>query len=219
MSTIQYSDFLPSILVDVPGCPDVAVEREVRNSAIEFCRRSLAWRKQLAPISVVALTNTYALAAPIAGSRVIKVHDVILTSTNGDVSNLVSTTPQILDASDPRWRTVSSNINTNWFTQDEPDSIILAGMPQINGTLTILAAFAPTLVSTGFDGWIGEQYFEAIIHGAKAKLLAVPLKPWSSPVLSMWHVGKFDTAISEARVEAASAYQSDAPIRTMGYYK
>lgn len=219
MSTIQYSDYLPSILVDVPGCPDVAVERDVRNAAIDFCRRSLAWRKQLAPIAVVALTNTYALVGSIAGSRVIKVHDAILTSANGDVTSLLSKTPQALDAADPRWRTAQSNVNTGWFTQDEPDSIILAGMPQYDGTLTVLAAFAPTLVSTGFDGWIGEQYFEAIIHGAKARILAAPQKPWSNPQLAIWHEAKFDLAISEARIEAANAYQSDAPIRTTGQYK
>lgn len=232
MATTTFSSFLPGILVDVPSCPDIAVEREVRNAAIEFCRRSFAWRQQIDPIPVVAGTGEYSLDSPIQGARIVKIYDVVLTTPQTDpafapdVRQLFPKTVQALDAANPGWRypqtQLTSNLNvisTNWYTQDSPASILLAGVPALDGSLAILASLVPTMTATRMDAWVAEQYYEAICHGAKARLMAVPQKPWSNPPLAGYHAGEFDKAISGANVEAATSFQSDAPIRTTSYSK
>lgn len=231
MATL-FSSFLSGILIDVPGCPDLLVEREVRNAAIEFCRRSFAWRQQLDPIAVTANVGTYSLESPMMEARVVKIYSAILTTLSADpaiaapsVKKLHSKTVQDLDSACPGWRlsqspSASSHIaETTFFTQESADTILLAGMPVVDGTLQILGALVPLRTASGMDSWVSEQYYEAICHGAKARLMAIPHKPWSEPNLSVWHTGEFDKAISGANVEASTAFQADSPIRVKSYSK
>lgn len=235
MATMLFSEFLSGILVDVPGCPDFAIEREVRNAAIQLCRRSLCWRQKLDPITVLANVGSYTLDKPTSGTRIIKIYDVVLSTPSidpaiaqPDVRLLQSKTVQALDAANPTWRQSQAQAlaasylsisPTLFYTQDTPDAILLAGVPVMNGTLDVLASVAPTITATGMDAWVAEQHYEAIIHGAKARLMAIPQKPWTDFNAAAWHTTEFDTAISGANVEAAQGFQSDAPIRTTGYSK
>lgn len=235
MATMLFSEFLSGILVDVPGCPDFAIEREVRNAAIQLCRRSLAWRKQMAPITVVANTGAYSLVSPDAQSRVVKIYDVTLSTPSSDpaiaqpdIRILLPKTVQYLDSLNPTWRqsqaqalaaSYLSIVPTLFYTQDSPDTILLAGIPVLAGSMTILASLVPTLTATGVDSWVAEQHYEGIIHGAKARLMAIPQKPWTDPALAAWHAGEFDKAIASANVEAAAGFQADAPIRVTSYSK
>lgn len=231
MATL-FSDFLPAILVDVPGCPDVAVEREIRNAAIQLCRRSLCWRQQLNPVQVLANVSGYTLNSPQLEARVIKIYDAILTTPSAsplfapDMQQLQPRTVQWLDAQNPSWRYPQAQLTSNYqymppqyYTQDDPSQILLAGVPAMDGTLTILASLVPLMTSTGIDSWVAEQHYEAIVHGTKARLMAIPQKPWTDFNLAAWHSGEFDKAIGNANADAAQAFQSDAPIRTTGYSK
>lgn len=232
MATTLFSDFLSGILIDVPGCPDIAVEREVRNAAIELCKRSLCWRQQLASIPVLANIGGYPLVSPQLAARVIKIYDAVLTTPSAsplfapDLRQLQPRTVQWLDAQNPSWRYPQAQLTSNYqymppqyYTQDDPSQILLAGVPAMDGTLTILASLVPLMTSTGIDSWVAEQHYEAIVHGAKARLMAIPQKPWTDFNLAAWHSSEFDKAIGSANAEAAQAFQSDAPIRTTGYSK
>lgn len=231
MATL-FSEFLQGTLADVPGCPDISVEHEVRNSAIEFCKRSFAWRQQLSPISVTANVGTYSLVSPLMEARVIKIYSAILTTLSADpaiaapgVQKLWPKTVQELDEACPGWRlaqslSTSSRIApTTFFTQESADTILLAGVPVVDGALQILGALVPLRTASGINAWVAEQYYEAICHGAKARLMAIPYKPWSNPNLAVWHAGEFDKAISSANIEASTAFQSNAPIRVKSHSK
>jgi hypothetical protein len=232
MATTLFSDFLSGILVDVPGCPDIAVEREIRNAAIQLCRRSLCWRQQLDPVAVFANIGAYTLDSPQFEARVIKIYDVVLTTPSvdplfaPDLRQLHPKTVQWLDAQNPSWRYPQANLTANYqymqpqyYTQDDASQILLAGVPIMAGSLTILASLVPLMTATGMDSWVAEQHYEAIVHGAKARLMAIPQKPWTDFNAATWHITEFDKAISGASVEAAQGFQSDAPIRTTGYSK
>lgn len=324
MTTTLYTAFTPTVSVDVPDCPNIAIVNAVRLSAIEFFKRSYAWKGSLTDIAVEAGTARYGLTSPIdATSRVIKIHDVVFTvpapstiatllsitvtptlpslglgatqqfiatgtysdGSVADVTQIVtwtSSTPATaviatlgmltalalgtsvitaayggisgnttltvssiaiatsyatypwsdtpgtfplkprtvawLDAHMRDWRKSLGN-HTEFYTQETPDTLTLAGIPTSNGSLHILASLVPTLASTGIDSWVAEQYFEAICCGAKARLMMVPERPWSSPSMGGFNLAAFNTAISDANVEAATGFQSTTPIRTTGYDK
>jgi hypothetical protein len=191
----------------------------------------LCWRQQLDPITIFANIGAYTLDSPQIEARVIKIYDAVLTTPSIDplaspeVHQLFPKTPQALDAATPGWRYPQNQLSnpyplaTNWYTQDDPSQILLAGVPALNGSMTILASLVPLMTATGIDSWVAEQHYEAILHGAKARLMAIPNKPWTDFNAVAWHSAEFDKAISSANVEAAQAFQSDAPIRTTGYSK
>jgi hypothetical protein len=234
-----WADFMPSILIHVPSCPDILVEAEIRNAAIALCRRSLVWRAQLDPIAVFANQGNYSLFAPSAAqqTRVIKIYDVRLSTPSLDpafapnIRQLEAKTVQALDLASPSWRypqapiapslamPAQQIIGTRFYAQDSADTILLAGIPVLDGTLNILASLVPSPTSSDIDQWVGDEYHEAILHGAKARLMAIPSKPWTDNALAMYHQGEFDKAIAGATGDAAQGFQSTAPIRTTGYSK
>ena len=62
--------YLPEVLVDVPGCPDIVAVNAVRNAAIDFCEKSQVWQYDFtAKVSLVAAQAVYALTPP-TGARV-----------------------------------------------------------------------------------------------------------------------------------------------------
>ncbi|MGB8517937.1 MAG: beta-propeller fold lactonase family protein, partial [Gallionella sp.] len=172
------------------------------------------------------------LASNIKLGRPIKLYDIILTTLSADptvapdVRMLYPKTPQALDTINPSWRypqsTLTSNlavVNTKWYTQDSADTILLAGVPSLGGTLNIMASLVPLQSDTCIDASLAERHWDTIIHGAKARLMAIQGKPWTDPNLALFHRTEFDKGVSLATMTAANAFQSDAPIRTTGYSK
>ena len=69
MSTLLTA-FNPFVLPHVRSCPNPVAQHHIRQAAIEFCRRTLIWRKTLAPVSSVlaAITFTAPLVAATSGT-------------------------------------------------------------------------------------------------------------------------------------------------------
>lgn len=109
------------------------------------------------------------------------------------------------------WRT-DVKLPTRWYIQDD-GTVGLALAPNATGALRILCALKPTRASTSFPTWIYERYVNVIAHGAKAKLMEVPKKPYSDPQLAGYHMGKFHDGVSEARLRSAKS-ATRAPLRT-----
>jgi hypothetical protein len=109
------------------------------------------------------------------------------------------------------WRT-DVNLPTRFYFIDD-NTVGLALAPNAGGNLRILAALKPTRASTTFPNWIFERHIEAIAHGAKAKLMLIPKKPYSDQASGAFHLEQFNALIGEARIQAARA-RSRAPLRT-----
>lgn len=109
------------------------------------------------------------------------------------------------------WRT-DVNLPTRFYFPDD-NTVGLALPPATTGNLRINAALKPTRASTTFPAWIWERYVETIAHGAKAKLMLVPKKPYSDKETGAYHMGMFEGGIGDARVAAARG-RTRAPLRT-----
>lgn len=113
------------------------------------------------------------------------------------------------------WRT-DVNLPTRWYTYDD-GRVALELAPNAAGNLRILAALKPTRASTSFPEWIYERYIETIAHGAKARIMTIPKKPYSDPTTGAWHLGEYNGLIGEARVRMARG-STRAPLRTHSVY-
>lgn len=231
MPSTLFSALLPGLMIDVIGCPDMLAETALRNSSIDFFKRSLCWRGMLDSIQVYAGIGEYSLDSPVSGARVIRVYGVTLKLPSTDpavaesVVNLTPKTPQELSAINPSWRipqivgVYPSPMATRYYTQDSQGLLLIAGVPTVNGSMDVLGSLAPTLASTGIDSVMAEDHYEALIHGAKARLMAIPQKPWSDPPLAAYHANAFESAISTANVGSAKGFQSHVPLHTKMYLR
>lgn len=109
------------------------------------------------------------------------------------------------------WRTDLS-LPTRWYFQDD-NTVGLALAPAAEGVLRINAALKPTRASTTFPTVLFERYVETIAHGAKAKIMLVPHKPYSDVKTGAWHMDMFNGGIGEARIIAARG-ATRAPLRS-----
>jgi hypothetical protein len=205
---------VPGILIDLPACPDMLAERELKNAAIDFCKRAGVWRTQLAAIAVAVNDNSFALASPVATTRVVRALDVLYV-IGTDKKRLDPITVPELNESYPNWKITQGSISK--FTQEVPDALLTDRMADTAGTLEILASIAPTQASTGFDDWVAEEFYEAIQHGALKRAMEIPGKEWSNPQLALYHESKFEDAINRATAQAGKMYQAYAPIHTKTY--
>lgn len=220
MATTQFSAFLPSIMIDVLGCPDILVEREIRNSAIDFFRRSQAWRAQLDPISVAANVDTYDIEQ--YGSAVEKIIDVFYTGIQLTPKTYGEINAQRKLAIATALGITSDSVlpSVKFYAQQNPSQIVLYGMPDasyVDGLL-IDAVLVPTRTSTGMDSVIADRYWDAIVHGAKHRLMIVPGKPWTDANLAAWHKTQMDNLVDSAGIEAVRGF-NNAPIRTKTYFR
>lgn len=99
------------------------------------------------------------------------------------------------------WRT-DVRLPTRWYMQDDA-TVALVMPPDTTGNLRILAAIKPTRASTTFPQAFFERWIEAIAHGAKARLMMSPKKPYTDMKLGTWHRDMFNWFIGDARVIAA----------------
>ena len=109
------------------------------------------------------------------------------------------------------WRT-DVNLPTRWYMEDTNTVGILMS-PSAGGALRINAALKPTRASTTFPTVIYEDYIETIAHGAKARIMLIPKKPYSDKETGKYHELEFNGLVGEARLIAAKG-STRGPLRT-----
>lgn len=113
------------------------------------------------------------------------------------------------------WRT-DVRLPTRWYFADD-NTVGLVMPPDAGGNLRIEVALKPTRVSTSFPAVIFERYIEVVAHGAKARLLRIPKKPYTDFKLALWYNQEFDAAVGEAMISTARG-ETRAPLRSHTVY-
>lgn len=206
---VLFDEFLPEVLPDVPGCPDISAIIAIRNAAIEFCERSHFWKSALGAFSTEANAMTYNLVSPVTGTRVIQVRDLFL-----DGAEIRPRTEEWLDQNSLDWRTAGSK--PRFYFQPSPEQITLASLPDAAYALTGTVSLCPKRTATGIERFVYENHLETIASGAKSRLMMAPGKAWSNPQLGQYHAGLFNSGVTSANVNSAKGL-SRAPIRTTSY--
>jgi len=212
--SVNIVDISPEIFPEVPGCPALAIKREVRSAAIEFCLRSKYWRADLTAINSVASQGEYTLTAPTDSvfieSLAVKHNDILLEWT----------TERELDEDSSTWRTDTSNQASSVIATAE-NKIMLYPAPEssVAGVIKVKVVLKPSTTATTLPSELRDQYLDAITAGTKSRLMAMPGQAWSNPQMSVYYRGVFDRGIDDARMAVAKygAYRKSARIIAKGY--
>jgi hypothetical protein len=199
----SWSDFYDLAMQDVPGCPLAAMDVALRQAAIFFCERSLAWKYRHPDIPVIPNTASYAFAPPTEAV----VHAIVHAELDGRNMNFPGA------EADKRIANWGDQTGTPVFILGSPASSILAPVPNASGVLTMTVALKPSSNAGGIDDSIFDEYRDAIIHGALARLMLSPKKPYTNMQLAQYHDQQFAIGIADAGMRAARNY-TRAPLRT-----
>ena len=198
-----WSEVYDLVMPDLPGCPFAAVNSALRQSAIVFCEQSLAWKEEHPPIAVMAETAEYAFIPP-AGAAV---HAITYARFNGKEIRSHTGEPNPVPAD---WR---NQTGTPQYVLGGITLLRLVPEPDTAGTLTMTVALKPSPSAEGIDEGLFNEYREAIVHGALARLMLSPKKPYTNTQLAQYHQQQFAIEAATAGTRASRSF-TRAPLRT-----
>ena len=198
-----WSAFYDLAVPDLPGCPLTVLDVALREAAIVFCERSMAWRYDHDDIAVVAGTASYDFVPP-AGAVV---HTVRYATYNDEeiAVNVGESDIWIQD-----WRNASG---TPKYLLGGESSLTLVPNPDVDGTLTLKVTLKPSSDATGIDDAIYRDYRQTIVHGALSRLMISPKKPYTDTNLATYHHQLFIIEMGGAGIKTARNH-TRAPLRT-----
>jgi len=209
------TDFYDYLLPNLPNVGTDLARQALREALIEFCEKSLIWAYEMPAVNVVGGTHTYALA-PEANARPVDVLDVWYSGTP-----LTPATPAELDALYTDWRTVGGTGIPKYFTSLVGlANIRLVKTPadSITGGLTITIAQAPSLTATDVPDWLFEDHHMTVSHGAWARLLRMPRRPWTDKEAAREYEASFEQGCGQANARKAKAHTRK-PVRVRGRFR
>lgn len=175
----------------VLGASFPLIETMLVESAREFFRRSLAWRDAPEPQNTVIGEREYEVVE-IIGAEVERVLVVRV-----DESEIVPLPASEFD----RLRT-SATGSPSYYTFDGL-MLLLEPIPSQVRTLTVEVAYRPSLTSRGLPNELWAAYIDRIAEGAKARIKAMPGRPYSDPAGAVLAMARFDEGVSKAAYRAA----------------
>lgn len=198
-----WSSFYDLVLSDLPGAPTAAVDVALRQSAIQFCQQSLSWHYNHPAVAVTSGTAQYAFVPPAEAV----VHAIHYAAFDGSeiATRVDESSVTIYD-----WRNESG---TPKYVFGGATSLTLVPTPDAGGTLSLEVILKPSVDATGVDDAIFDEFREAIVHGALARLMLSPKKPYTDTALAAYHQQQFTIKTAAAGTRAARNF-TRAPIRT-----
>lgn len=202
-----YESYLPEVLIEIEECPEIIATDKIKQTVIDFCKRSLVWRYDLDPISVVATVDTYEAAAD-DFETVIGVTYGYLVDADGNNIPLTACSEDTLDAkNDSTWRTDTGNVK--YIMMAEPPYIKLVTIPDAAYTLYAGVWISPSRDSSEAPDFIYDKYLETIGHGARARILNMKTKPWYNPQAAQLEMIDYDAKVIDALNDAGKSHSRE----------
>ncbi len=203
----SYDDFLPWVLTDVPGCPEIVATQAVRDSVINFCELSLIHQVDHDPVSAVAQTADYDLEPPVTGTRIVKIMRAWYKGQElqpGAPDQVRD--PSVYNQNIGGYETTYSTPRA--FIQKDSETFSLLPIPDqsLAGVITMRVALAPLRNTTSCEDFLLERWVEPIAAGAVSKLQLSPGKAYNNPAAAAINLSSFRQGVNAARQQANRGY-------------
>ena len=207
--------FYPLLVLEVPGCPLVLAKKQLVESAIDFCERSKVWLETQAAYAIAANNADYAFTTTTAG-----IVDSI-RSANWNGVPIDPLTREWCDIYTPGWRPGVTPVITSptpvGVTQINTTNFRLVYTPSSSGSLVLEVAYKPTRTATVLPDILYDEYEEAIVCGALARLLVMNNTPWRNPEQAAIHAARFKEAYEGANLRQSKGF-GRASLRVQGQF-
>jgi hypothetical protein len=192
------SQFLKYILPDVPGCPNAMAQTELLRAAQELCTKALVWDEWQDPVALEAGVNQIELTAP-SGAEVCNIKAV----NCGPSCPLEPKDDDEIRRLMPDWQTAQANLPVYYNCARDWDSLWIYPIPNDPTVqLYIQAVYRPLMTATQLPDWFTSEFRDALVAGAKARLMKMRNQQWSEPQLAQAYRAEFDAAVADARIQA-----------------
>ena len=180
---VPWSHFIPEVAIGLGSVPDAMVENYVRQSAVDLAERSQALLRWV-EVPLQECVTEYRIEVP-HGERVVSVQRFRI----GEAQDW----PCAMGTSAP---CTAGRLRFGW-----PDKLFYEGFGLVDATLHVRVAVAPTRDSCEVDARFYEQFHEAVVNGALARLYRLRKTDWFDPNLAEYHRRLADGQITAAGLE------------------
>lgn len=152
------SSLLPDLRLELPGCLDLTITRELRNACREFCEKTGCWEVVLDPVTVTEGEDTYSLTLP-------------------DDASLVSIQAVTRDG-----------LLFTAYQYQLPDlNLVLDETPTAAATLSVTALLMPTRTAETVPDIIERDYWDGIRSLTLSRLMRQAGVPWGNPSMAAYY--------------------------------
>lgn len=202
---MNFDDFLPKVIPYVPGCPDAVAIEHIRESARDFCARTLLWEVQSEPVKTRAGIVMYPLDLDDQQERI----KVMKAWLDGHEIEVVD--PQL-------GRAMAHRGYGSFLYMDSPVDLVMYPAPTRAGQLIVVQmAVKPTLSA---DEWPDDfaEYMTDIAYGAVATLCRLPKKTWSDRQMAIDSGMHFVDRVQTVGMRVAQGFTGRFPRRGSRFF-
>lgn len=180
---VEFNELVGDILSESNNCPEMILERNLRNASIEFLQESELWQERL---TIPTIEGQEAYDLTVGQDRVI----VKLTYCSVNGEELLQTVPQRRFGTD--------GLPLYYFLRD--NKVYLRPFKVLRGDIQLEVVFKPNRYAEGIPEAIADEWFETIQQGALARTLAMAGTPWYDPDRAMFYSRQFMAGMNAARL-------------------
>lgn len=234
-----WRDLFPYVLPYVPGVPDATAVHHIRNAAIDFCRRTLAWQMEIDPIEgtrggLEPILTTGGSPLLTESGEPLLTEGFEVPATDGVATEFTMSPPaeseivkllsvavdddpiEVVEASKGvafRRRGTHADLA---FTRDRK-TLVVYPAPEAGTVIHVEAALRPSDDAAGLPDEFADLYRQDIAKGAVASLLLMPKQDWSDPGTGADLMRMFVDRIGTVGAQVARGF-SRGPLRTKAYW-
>ena len=186
---MRFSDFTEFVRPECQGVPSFLLEKAIRDSAIEFCKRTGVFIPEPEEILITGGINEYDLSLP-TGTELNFITDIFANKTRLEAISYSALLHKIGDGAEKG--------TPAFYSQKDNTSFFLAPIPDVADTLRVLYSLKPSANSSSIPDTIGKENREAIAQGAIFRLQMMPNQPFSNPNLALAKKSLFDKEVGKA---------------------
>lgn len=192
---VPVTQFFPRLIPQVLGCPEPFAAQAVVDAAIEFCEKSLCVQATLDAAPVTAGVSQYEFDLPTQTALVQVLSAICGTRSLVPVPSTSVTTAPSLSGTPQYFYTRDVDEVLTAFLFPTPDKSDPLG-------LTFRVALRPTRVATQLHSSLFDQWADAIVDGAAARIMATAGQPFTNEAKAVVLMQKFRGQVNAARLEA-----------------
>lgn len=204
MANTAYSTLFQEVQGYVVGVPQPTILSAMRLAAVEFCRRSEAYKYRPATITVTAGLSSYSPTLP-SETEIHGYAQVLYNSGKLTFLDWDTVTDQ-----DPAFPSIAGTPGN--FTYQAVSTLYLVPVPSVapDVGLQLSLVLRPTVSANGVDADLMARYREAFVHGTVRRLCLMGNKTWSDPAKAKLHGALFNGVVTDAHSEAKSNFGATA---------
>ena len=190
---MNMSDLLVDVNPYAPGCPSVVALAKLRESAQNFCRRSLILNVDISGTVLGADVDLNVLLA----NPDLTVVKVIEAYADGVELNAVAR--DYLRSRNPGYASVQGPARVIYQTSEHQAHLYPA--PDVGQAFRAVVAVAPTNTATTLPDDLIEAWKDAVVGGALMRICMTPGQPYTSQDMAAYGSALLSDGITRARVQ------------------